>query len=478
MASDFDDLAESVDRHRRLTDDYVRVERQVQKVSLTPPRRRLLLLVMAFVLVATMPAAVLIRKPKITTTAAPPAAAVLAFPGAEGFGKNTSGGRGGSVIEVTNLNDSGTGSLRAALNATGTRTIVFRVGGVINLLGEVAISDGNVTIAGQTAPGDGIAVAGWHIIFNASNIMMRGMRIRTGDQYEATQHNDAVRIGKFTGGGTNFMIDHNSLSWATDENIDCSYTPQDITISNNITSEALMDQPLSAGGRMLTGYGMLISEGCKRVSIHHNLFASNNERNALFKGDTDAEFINNVIYNWRNYATHATNDTGAGPQVENVINNYYKPGPTGGGVNSNAIDWFAGTVYANGNFGASNIGSSPVAQQSGITPQSASAAFTSVLAGAGATAPARDSYDTRIVSEANSGTASLGTAGSHIGSQTEVGGMPTYASGTAPTDTDHDGMPDTWENANGLNPNDAADRNNIDTSGYTELEVYLNSLLP
>lgn len=403
---------------------------------------------------------------------------VLAFPGAQGFGKDATGGRGGSVIAVTNLNDSGTGSLRAALSASGTRTIVFRTGGVIHLSSSIDVTNGDVTIAGQTAPGDGIAVKGWHLALYGSNIIMRGMRLRVTNQNRVvgSNQNDSLRIGFYGGGGSNYAVDHNSISWGSDENVECAYTPQNITFSNNIVSEGLMTNPLSFGGRMDYGYGFLVSEGCKRISIHHNLFASNNERSALFKGDTDAEFINNVIYNWRNFATHTNNDTGAAPNVENVINNYYKRGPTDDGVTPIVVN--SGTVYANGNSNASDIGSSPVAQQSGMTPQTASDAFTSVLAGAGATAPTRDSVDTRIVSEANSGSSTLGTSGSHIASQSEVGGMPTYAAGTAPTDTDSDGMPDTFENANGLNPSDAADRNNTAPSGYTWLEEYINSLLP
>lgn len=430
-----------------------------------------------------------------------------AFPGAEGFGRYTTGGRGGRVIAVTNLNDSGPGSLREAVSASGPRIVVFRVGGVIRLRSRLSINNDDITIAGQTAPGDGICLRDYSVSVGADNVILRYLRFRMGD--EAEQEDDAL-------GGRNrrnILIDHCSMSWSTDE---CSsfYDNENFTMQWCILSESLR---VSVHDKGTHGYGGIW--GGRRASFHHNLIAHHDSRNPRFCGSryTGApqlehiDFRNNVIYNWGGNSGYG----GEGGSY-NFAGNYYKPGPaTASGVrdrifspnadngsnNQPAGVWGRFHVAGNHMHGSSTVTndnwqgidpnpsskskselrSNSAFDAGQITTHAATDAFTQVLDHAGASLR-RDSIDQRVVSETRNGTythsGSNGSSNGLIDTQWDVGGWPVYASASVPADSDGDGMPDGWESARGLNPNDASDGGGYRLSNlYPNLEVYLNSLV-
>lgn len=430
----------------------------------------------------------------------------LAFPTAEGYGKYTTGGRGGKVYLVTNLNDSGTGSLRAAVEASGSRTVVFRVSGTIELTRDLKISNPNITIAGQTAPGDGICISHYPLVFSTDNIIVRYIRVRMGD--EAGNEADAIS-GRYH---KNIIVDHVSASWSVDETVSI-YHCENVTVQWCIVSESLYHSNHDKGNH---GYGAIW--GSNYATYHHNLLAHHTSRNPRFAsgcGNTDSR--NNVIYNW------GFNSCYGGEKVEkgsaeyvfsniNMVANYYKPGPaTRSGSNRYKIaqpssrnkeadygKWYVADNYVSGNATVTadnwNGGIQPddgTAALSwlklsdpwpamAINQQSAEEAYVSVLENAGATLPKRDAIDLRIVEETKNGNAtygaSYGAKSGIIDTQADVGGWPVLNSISAPVDTDRDGMPDVWETAKGLDPNNANDRNGITTDGYTNLEVFLNEL--
>lgn len=443
----------------------------------------------------------------------------LAFPGAEGFGKYATGGRGGKVYAVTNLNDSGSGSFREAFNAFPGEalTIIFKVGGIIELQSQIKVNRSNITIAGQTAPGDGICLKGHSFIINGAraanlggnhgNIIIRYLRSRPGATLPSGVYGFDLENCH------NVIIDHCSFSWANEE---CAamYDMENITVQYSIISEGLYNAGHAKGNR---GYGGVW--GGQYSSFHHNLFAHQNARSTRFNGarahDVEAliDYRNNVIYNAgsRNAAAGgAVNIEGAFSRI-NLVNNYYKPGPATPSdylfleadyepAEAKGVGEFyvAGNVMhgktsqTNDNWSAVSFLKIPVEFQAiarSATPfvvtrlipeQTAIDAYADVLRNAGALLPVRDKVDKRIVSETATGTASgigitSGKAGI-IDAPTEVGGWPIYNSGIALTDTDGDGIPDDWELANFLNPNDPLDGNNIDGNGYTRLEAYLNSI--
>jgi pectate lyase len=421
----------------------------------------------------------------------------LAFPGAEGSGNYTTGGRGGKVIYVSNLNDDGEGSLRAAINEKGTRTIVFKVSGTIFLQSFLDIRQGDLTIAGQTAPGDGICVAGYPVSINADNIIIRFMRFRLGDINKVTGDAMGAQNQK------NIIIDHCSFSWATDENASF-YRNENFTLQWCIISESLNNSVHFKGEH---GYGGIW--GGHVVSFHHNLFAHNTSRNPRFNGSRRSQteivdFRNNVIYNWGFNSIY-----GGEEGCYNIVGNYYKAGPaTSSKCRNRIVNITTSMNYNYGKFFVSDnkteesiaisddnwnggvdtradIDSVRVLQPFDHVPiakQTAQEAFESVIMHAGASL-VRDSVDQRIIREVRTGTASFGTqygggGAGIIDSQKDVGGWPVLSSKTAPVDSDGDGMPDNWELKNKLNPSDPADgaRCNLDAD-YTNLEVYLDNLV-
>jgi pectate lyase len=402
----------------------------------------------------------------LSPTSPATAAELPAFPGAEGHGAHTPGGRGGVVIAVTSLAASGPGSLRAAVEAQGPRIVVFRIGGTIRQTRILEIRDPYITIAGQTAPGDGITIRGPGIAVMTHDVIIRGLRIRVGAEPGVSYGSaDGLRVD----GGSNVIVDHCSFSWGVDENLSTStYSgpTHNVTFQWNIVSEALYHSAHPEGAHSM---GLLISEGSAQISVHHNLLADNNQRNPLVKGDADVEFVNNVVYNWRELASEFVDPEGYGPSVANLIGNVYKAGPSTSGerpvrVRSTAL------VYLKGNSGVADAGVI-AATPGGLSIEGAGAAYEAVLADAGGTAPRRDLIDARVVGEVRDG------RGRIIDSPSEVGGWLTMAAGSPPADGDGDGMPDSWEQERELNPHDAADRNSVLPGGYTAVETYVNSLI-
>ena len=461
------------------------------------------------------------------------AAQQLAFPGAEGYGKYSVGGRGGKVYEVTTLADDGPGSFRQAFNAYPGQplTIVFRVGGIIDLLTPIKVQRSNMTLAGQTAPGDGICTKRGMVKIYGKNLIIRYMHFRPGD---VSKTNNPAVYGLDIENSNMFIVDHCSMSWSMEEAA-TFYDNKYSTVQWCIISESLN---ASYNGKGSHGYAGVW--GGQWSSYHHNLLAHHHSRAIRFNGsrthDTLAyvDYRNNVVYNWGNDLGCYGNeieiaDTGkpifALRRSEvNIMNNYYKPGPATPAKKSailhNASDAYVaawahrlkGKVYMSGNY----VYNSPTVtannylglhlsyypatyldsfkldaptQNEPIVMQTALDAYNSVLAGAGDTYPNRDTIDRRIVKETMTGTASkhatnasstyfgLGNVGI-IDTQDSAGGWPAYdTTAIAPIDSDHDGIPDAWEIANGLNPSDSTDGNNIATNGYTMLEEYLNSLV-
>lgn len=449
-----------------------------------------------------------------------------AFPGAEGYGKYVTGGRGGDVVYVTHLKDNTdpwgagyAGSFRAALETPGNHpiTIIFKVGGVIHPNIALECSRNNVTIAGQTALGDGICIRGVGINFSGNNIIVRHMRFRVGDEVE--QNYPAFTFSN----GKNAIVDHCSFSWSIEENVNITDVDS-VTIQWCINSESLY---LSTHGKGERGYAA--QWGGMHSSYHHNLLAHHNSRVPRQNGCRNEDrtvtwdYRNNVHYNWGSDGAFYGGevDLSDGFSHSNLINNYYKPGPA---TNPNksyqyfcapSIGKFDPPIYGYGlwylegnimydnpdrtsdNFsglsGPEEHKAASVFDVPPISATSAEQAYTDVLADAGATLPKRDSIDLRIVNDVITQTATFGGIyGAALGiidshENTKPDGAPAdwnawniYSevdSTHAPTDSDDDGMPDWWENANGLDPQDENDGKELanDNSGYTNLEIYLNS---
>ena len=414
----------------------------------------------------------------------------LAFPTAEGSGRFATGGRGGDVYEVTNLSNSGPGSIVDAVSS-GNRTIIFRISGTIEMGNILLRPKSNTTIAGQTAPGDGICIKGRIYIGAVSNVVIRYLRVRV-DAGAANSSGDAIDIAD----GKNIIIDHVSASYARDEGISCQETSDTVTVQWCIISEALTFENHSYGSLVRGDYGDV-------KSYHHNLYAHNNNRmprpgnytaTSIDPEGLHFDFRNNVVYNWKGNEPGYNADMYAISRY-NFIGNAYVSGPESTVKNTafkesciDAIGYFEDNSY-NGvvpgdqwslvtfsGFDATQIAtykarSQPVLMEPVITTSPAQA-FNDVLASAGASIPKRDTIDLRLVNDV------LQVTGHSIATTDEQpeGGWPLLNSLPAPADDDHDGMPNEWELAHNLNPNDPEDRNNIGQDGYTQLEVYLNNL--
>ncbi|MHC4173081.1 MAG: pectate lyase family protein [Planctomycetota bacterium] len=416
---------------------------------------------------------------------------LIAFPGAEGYGKYTVGGRGGNVYEVTNLNDSGEGSLRAAVEASGPRTVVFRVSGTIE--GNFRIRNDKITIAGQTAPGDGICIKG-SLTIDASDVIIRYIRVRANPKDET----DAI-WGRYH---KNIILDHVSGSWSSDE-VMSPYHNENVTIQWCMITEACAK---SRNGENI-GHRFGGIWGNNYGTYHHNLIAHNDSRNPRWaSGCGFNDYRNNVLYNWGYQSSYGAEAHQQGdrrkPPIEfstiNMIANYYKPGPaTDSGardriaepserssddkgswyVADNVVEGFPAVTANNwqGVDGDNYIKLNEPWLAMAIHQQTPEDAYHAVLAHAGCSKPNRDNIDRRIIEEVRNGTATYGNNGI-ITYPSDVGGWPELKSTTAPTDTDHDGMPDEWETKKGLNPKNAADRKNVAADGYTMLEKYINSI--
>jgi hypothetical protein len=406
--------------------------------------------------------------------AAPVYSATPAFPGAEGFGADTPGGRGGKVIFVTNTNDSGPGSFRAACEAQGPRIVVFRVGGLIDLQKNVVIRNSYLTIAAQTAPGDGVCLRDHQILVDTHDVIIRYLRSRPGDI--SGKEIDAIGIG---GTSRNVIVDHCSASWSVDEALSPSGDIAGVTVQWCVIAEGLNKSVHQKGPH---GYGSLV-RASGGLTLHHNLWAHNRGRNPRL-GDNYGkppyptfDVRNNVIYDYG--GPSVTGDT----FDANYVANYIKPGPaTGrrqpiGPTGKGKLNF-----YVDGNEVAGKPTSDLFAKLDSVTlvkqpfaaPRvttlSAAEAYKVVLDQAGATVPKRDAVDARIIADVRNG------SGGFANSQKDVGGWPEYRSAEPPLDSDGDGIPDAWETAHGLNPKDPADAAKVMNSGYTAIEEYVNSL--
>ena len=455
-----------------------------------------------------------------------PQAEIPAFPGAEGGGKWSFGGRGGKVYVVTSLADDGPGTLREACEQGGARIIVFNVAGIIRLGTPLMIRAPYITIEGQTAPGDGVCVAGESVWINTHDVVIRYMRFRRGET-NVGRRDDAIG-GNPVG---NIMIDHVSASWGLDENMSMyrhmyndstgkaeeKFGTANITIQNSIFSESL--------DTYNHGFGSTL--GGENCSFMRNLWADNAGRNPSIGWNSVFNFVNNVVFNW----VHRSTDGGDYRAMFNIINNYYKPGPltprnepigyrilkpesgrsklkyqvygrayvTGNIVEGNERvtkdNWDGGVQVEEradaGTYRDAMRVSSPLPMPQ-LTIMPATEAYRYVLVNAGATLPRRDAVDVRIVEQARTGIIKYREGITLPAAQfkhrrlpvdsykqgiitdvSQVGGYPVYA-GTPHKDTDCDGLPDEYETRHGLNPRNAADAAAISKSGYSHIEVYLN----
>ena len=439
----------------------------------------------------------------------------IAFPEAEGFGKYTTGGRGGKVMVVTNRNDDGEGSFRNAVEKSYPRIIVFAVSGTIHLQSRLNIK-GDVTIAGQTAPGDGICLADQPVSLAGDNIIIRYLRFRMGDKYQ--------NKGMVDGGGgddafggvrrKNIIIDHCSISWSTDEV--CSvYAGDSTTLQWNFITEPLnYSYHFETGDKDFEHHGYGGIWGGRHLTAHHNLFAHCNNRNPRFDGirnapEENVDYRNNVIYNWGENNIYA----GEGGNY-NIVNNYFKYGPsTNNKVKSRIANPYKrenpfipfGKWYVDGNYvdGAEDVSKnnwlgihmgnngteadkkeavvSSAHPAIAISVQSALDAYEAVLKWGGCSSPSRDTLDERIVNDVKHRTGRIiDVQGGYLhGTKYEitVNAWPALKAAPAPKDSDSDGIPDEWEKKNGLNPTNADDAASLTLNKhYTNIEVYINSI--
>ena len=437
----------------------------------------------------------------------------IAFPGAEGFGKYTTGGRGGIVLKVTNLDDSGPGSFRDACTKKYPRIIVFEVAGTIHLQTKLAIS-ANVTIAGQSAPGDGICIADQSVGLAGNNIIVRFLRFRLGDKFQRNEMIDGNGGDDAFGGNKrkNIVIDHCSMSWSNDE-VFSIYGGDSTTIQWNLISEPLnYSYHFEKGDVDFEHHGYGGIWGGEHLSAHHNLFAHCVSRNPRFNGarlGANKEFVdftNNLIYNWQHNSVYGGEDG-----TYNIVNNYYRSGPSTSEVvksrivnpTSDAVKQL-GKFYVAGNWVEDNemvsnnnlLGMhfdkkiteteklAAIANQSfatiPINVQPAKQAYLTILNSVGASFK-RDTLDARIIKDVVNRTGKIIDVQGGFLHGTDfmltINAWPYLRASNVLKDTDNDGMPDNWEQANGLDPklNDANETTIL--ANYTNIEVYLNSIV-
>ncbi len=403
-------------------------------------------------------------------------AAPLAFPGAEGFAALVAGGRKGQVVHVTTLADSGTGSLRDAVSGS-NRIVVFEVSGLIKLTSVLVIAGDNITLAGQSAPGDGITIYGKETSFSGrSNIIVRYLRFRQGIIDTSGSAQKTVNITD----GQSMIFDHVSIQWGRWDNFGITGTSSTVTLQNSIVGEGVPPQ----------NFGSII-DGEQDITIAHNLWIDNNERNPKFKAN--GECINNVVYDWGTGGGIIGGHSGAA-WYEDYVGNYLIAGPaavanfftfytdtdhayqTGNMVDVNKDGQLNGRAVVNADFAGTSPPTFETAAHSKppvpVTVLSAEGAYARVMAQAG-TCQHRDAVELRLIAQL----ASLGTKGAIIANESDVGGQPAVTQVTRPAgfDTDGDGMPDAWETAHGLDPKSASDGNgDSNGDGYTNVEEYLN----
>lgn len=433
----------------------------------------------------------------------PTAAETPAFSTAEGFGRMATGGRGGTVRVVTNLDDRGPGSLRAAVEAPGPRIVVFRVGGTIRLESPLEVRNGDLTLAGQSAPGGGICLRDYGLVVRADNVIVRHLRVRPGDR--SGEEVDSIWVR----GGRDVILDHCSASWSVDENVSASEAPDRVTVQWCLIAEALDDSVHSKGPHSM---GSLIngSRG-SRISFHHNLYAHHESRcprpgNVLHHTDDPdgllLDFRNNVVYNWGGSDPAGANFDTDSVSRYNFAGNTYRSGPDSEQSfeiildppsirfdywafkehSPHAVAHFADNAMDGDRFDWENVLLDDAVSRSSFqrrtpfpTPggelaaESPESAYMAVLADAGA--HPRDAVDRRVIHEV------MTRGGGIIDSQDEVGGWPVLEPGTPPADADRDGMPDDWEMNRGLDPGSPADAaDDRDGDGFTNVEEYLNGL--
>jgi pectate lyase len=418
-------------------------------------------------------------------------ALVPAFPGATGGGMYTTGGRGGNVIKVTNLNDKGPGSLREAIETPGKRTILFDVSGTIKLESQILVTHGDLTIAGHSAPGDGVCIKGHEFRIEADNIIIRYMRFRPGDI--AGKEYDAITGMR----NRDIIIDHCSMSWSTDEAVSF-YDNENFTLQWSLISESLNNSVHSKGAH---GYGGIW--GGKNATFNYNILAHHNSRNPRLQGTRyqkadnmeKVEFINNIVYNWGNKAMY-----GGENGRYNITNNVFIPGPaTSSSVRNEILEPYKpfGSFYIDGNALLNSNGFTPAGWENVSIPANMldqsqefepfpfensfeiyppELTYEKVLSRAGAS-HIRDTLDNRIINEIRNRSYTFGKSGI-IDSQYETEGWPELKSLPPLKDTDGDGIPDAWEIRYGLDPNDPLDGNGYDLDpDYTNLEIYLNYII-
>ncbi|WP_438482614.1 T9SS C-terminal target domain-containing protein [Oleiharenicola lentus] len=424
-----------------------------------------------------------------------------AFPTAEGYGRFALGGRGGRVIKVTSLEDSGPGSLRAAVEAEGPRTVIFDVSGRIVLKSKLIVRNPYLTIAGQTAPGKGICVSNYNLgVLGAHDVIIRFMRVRPGDTSGKTLD------GMGMASANHVIFDHCSISWTQDESFS-SRGAKNITLQRTLISEALNvgGHKNYAAGKQ---HGFAASISGDIGSFHHNLLAHCAGRNWSLAGGLDRAGVhagrldirNNVVYNW------STRTTDGGAKQVNFVSNYYKPGAATKvfhvlkpeRASFGPQDYYVEGNVMEGRYGADQTLAGVLEPKeeplknfikhrpffpSFVATQSAADAYVNVLADVGCNVPALDDHDQRVIRETRDGTTTY--VGSKSGlpglpdSQNDVGGWEDYPEVHRPAnwDTDNDGIPDAWEIIHNLDPKDPADAARLaPNSGYTYLENYLSEL--